>query len=93
MKRDTRSASQQNESSIHHYNGRGGAVGRGRRRGEKGRKEGGRDDGEEGTEGRREGSSGTGGRELPSEEGEEYNSKQGFRTKGICMFFLMLMLE
>ena len=53
MKRDTRSASQQNESSIHHYNGRGGAAGRGRRRrGEKGRKEGGRDDGEEGTEGR-----------------------------------------
>ena len=39
MKRDTRSASQQNESSIHHYNGRGGAVGGGGEEKREGRKE------------------------------------------------------
>ena len=46
----------------------------------------GRDDGEEGTEGRgREWDR----RELPSEwKGEEYNSKQGFRTKDIHVLFL-----
>ena len=33
-------------------------------------------------------------RELPSEEeGEEYNSKQGFRTQGIYVLSFLLMLE
>ena len=34
-------------------------------------------------------------RELPSEEekGEEYNSKQGFRTRDIDVLFLWLMLQ
>ena len=42
--------------------------------------------GKRGLRGGREGGRQWDRRELPSEEGEEYNSKQGFRTKDIYVF-------